>query len=198
MIIAFYVFAGLVVGGALVTCFAREILRAAMGLLLVLVGVAGLFLVLHANFLAAVQLGVYVGGTLVVIVLGAALTRKSVPTPPAGASEIVRAVVIAVMVAVPLIIVFWGAPWSGRMGEGGNGEQARRLNMSHHSVTTEEIGVALISPKGFLVPLELMAVLLLSVMIGAAYLARTRRPPEEPDPAAGQHIQTAPTMEHSG
>src|SRR5438046_5718737 len=74
--IAFYIFAGISLISAIAIVATRNIVRAATCLLGTLGGVAGLYFLLNANLLAAIQLIVYAGGTLILIVFGVMLTRK--------------------------------------------------------------------------------------------------------------------------
>src|SRR3954463_14221362 len=76
-VVLFYVFALLSAGSAVGLVISRNIVRTAVCLLFTLVGVAGLYFLLNAEFLAAVQLVVYAGGTLILIVFGVMLTNKS-------------------------------------------------------------------------------------------------------------------------
>src|SRR5204863_2920159 len=73
----FYIFALMSAASAIYVVASRNIVRTAVGLLFTLVGVAGLYFLLNAEFLAAVQLVVYAGGTLILIVFGVMLTSKS-------------------------------------------------------------------------------------------------------------------------
>src|SRR5947207_11205770 len=75
--VLFYVFAIMTGASALAVVVSRNIVRTAVALLFTLVGVAGLYFMLNAEFLAAVQLVVYAGGTLILIVFGVMLTSKS-------------------------------------------------------------------------------------------------------------------------
>src|SRR3954463_12497986 len=73
----FYLFAAMSVLSAIGVVVSRNIVRTAVGLLFTLIGVAGLYFLLNAEFLAAVQLVVYAGGTLILIIFGVMLTSKS-------------------------------------------------------------------------------------------------------------------------
>src|SRR5882762_10806562 len=75
--VLFYMFAGMAALSALLLVLSRNIVRTAVCLLFTLMGVAGLYFLLHAEFLAAVQLVVYAGGTLILIIFGVMLTSKS-------------------------------------------------------------------------------------------------------------------------
>src|ERR1700753_1424174 len=73
----FYLFGGMAALSALLLVISKNIVRSAVCLLFTLMGVAGLYFLLHAEFLAAVQLVVYAGGTLILIIFGVMLTSKS-------------------------------------------------------------------------------------------------------------------------
>src|SRR5437868_12215973 len=75
--VLFYLFALMAGGSALLLVVSRNVVRMAVSLLFTLAGVAGLYFLLNAEFLAAVQLVVYAGGTLILIVFGVMLTSKS-------------------------------------------------------------------------------------------------------------------------
>src|SRR6266446_10492200 len=75
--VLFYIFAIMTGASALAVVLTRNIVRTAVALLFTLVGVAGLYFLLAAEFLAAVQLVVYAGGTLILIIFGVMLTSKS-------------------------------------------------------------------------------------------------------------------------
>ncbi|MGQ9503752.1 MAG: NADH-quinone oxidoreductase subunit J family protein [Thermogutta sp.] len=76
MAIFFWLFAVVTCAGALIVVFSRNIVRAAMGLLVSLFGVAMLFFLAGAEFLGAMQLMIYVGGTVVLLAFGVMLTAR--------------------------------------------------------------------------------------------------------------------------
>ena len=103
--VLFYVFALMTGGSAIGVVVSRNIVRMAVALLFTLVGVAGLYFLLAAEFLAAVQLVVYAGGTLILIIFGVMLTTKSPFSrfePKLG--EIVLAVTVAVVLLTALVL----------------------------------------------------------------------------------------------
>src|SRR6059058_1814842 len=104
--ILFYLFALMSAASAIGVVLSRNIVRTAVCLLFTLVGVAGLYFLLSAEFLAAVQLVVYAGGTLILIIFGVMLTSKSpfsrfAPKP----GEIVISLAIG---AVLMLSLVWG------------------------------------------------------------------------------------------
>src|SRR4030095_273761 len=74
--VVFYLLAVITVGSAAVVVLARSLIYSAFALLFTFVGVAGLYLLLGADFLAASQLLIYVGGILVLLLFGVMLTHK--------------------------------------------------------------------------------------------------------------------------
>lgn len=158
--IAFYLVAGLVTAGALGVLFSREIVRSAVWLAAALVGVAGLFLLLSANYLAVVQLFLYVGGILVLLVFGIMLTaRRPMAKTRAPWQEVLAVGIGAAVLACGLLYAIWSAAWPGLGREPADAATSMRT-----------IGRDLLTT--WLLPFELISVLLLAAMIGAAYLAR--------------------------
>jgi NADH-quinone oxidoreductase subunit J len=156
----FYICAAVIVVSALSVVVSRNIVRTAVGLLFTLVGVAGMYLVLGAEFLAAVQLLVYAGGTLILIVFGVMLTSMSTYRLYAPKRiEVVLAICIGLLMFAALVSAIVHAGF-GRTG-------------SQSGYVVEDMGKALLGD--YLVPFELISVLLLVVMIGAAYLAKSRK-----------------------
>lgn len=160
--ILFYLFAGIAGASALGVVLARDIVRTAVFLLFTLVGVAGLYFLLDSEFLAAVQLVVYVGGTLILVIFGIMLTSRA-PTshfePRRG--EVFIAAIAGVLLLSALVMAIR------RGGFRTDTPDAPKA----YPITS--LGQALLGD--YLVPFELASVVLLVVMIGAAYLARARR-----------------------
>jgi NADH-quinone oxidoreductase subunit J len=160
--VLFWILALISGGSALMVVASRNIVRMAVALLFTLVGVAGLYFLLLAEFLAAVQLVVYAGGTLILIVFGVMLTNK-LPSAKLRASpgEFVAATMIGMVLLAALV---WGI-----------------AKMTVVQASTPEAGLYPMDKLGlallgdFLVPFEMVSVVLLVVMIGAAYLAKARR-----------------------
>ena len=162
--VLFYVFAGTAALSALGVVVSRNIVRTAVCLLFALAGVAGLYFLLHSEFLAAVQLVIYVGGTLILILFGVMLTSKSPFAhfePRRG--EVIAATLIAVVLLASLVLAIGTAEFGPATAPD---DPAERYPVA-------ALGQALLGD--YLVPFELASVLLLVVMIGAAYLAKARR-----------------------
>lgn len=159
--VLFYLFAGVTLASAITLVLSRNIVRTAVCLLFTLIGVAGLYFLLAAEFLAAVQLVVYAGGTLILIIFGVMLTSKSPfarfePKP----GEVAIALTVGVILIFALVMGILNTQFAANASPAGEYPVAR-------------LGQVLLGD--YLIPFEVVSVLLLVVMIGAAYLAKGRR-----------------------
>src|SRR6476660_9791144 len=149
--VLFYVFAGLSAASALGVVISRNIVRTAVFLLFTLVGVAGLYFLLNAEFLAAVQLVVYAGGTLILIVFGVMLTSKS---PFSRFEPKLVEIIIAISIGSILLIALVAGIVRTKFATN---------EMQTGNYPVDRLGQTLLGD--FLVPFELSSVLLLVVMI---------------------------------
>lgn len=148
----------------------NNIVRMAVYLLFTLVGVAGMYFMLNAEFLAAIQLIVYAGGTLILIVFGVMLTNKNpwVQLKPTAAEKIVG-ILIGLLIGGMLILSMVSSKMpAAALAHPTTGNQTQ----------VEAVGKALLT--GYVVPFEVAGVLLLVVMIGAAFMARRIDPQHAP------------------
>lgn len=148
---------------AIGVCVSKSVVRMAVWLFCALGSVAMIYFLLAATFLGAIQLIVYAGGTLILLIFGVMLTSKSpwvrYETRPL---EVGLAAVVCLGLLVGLCGVILGSEWAGQpVAESGQGT----------SVAT--LGKLLVGR--YLVPFEAAGVLLMIVMVGAAHLARQEK-----------------------
>lgn len=160
--VMFYLFGGVALVSAIGCVASSNIVRVACWLLGALGGVAGLYFLNFANLLGAIQLIVYAGGTLLLIIFGIMLTSKS-PwiTYNPKRWEVVTAVCVGVALFAGTAIATLSAGLK-------PGDAPMTAN-----ATVKQIGTELLT--SYLVPFEVASVLLLAVLIGAAYLARAEK-----------------------
>ena len=160
-LIGFGFFALLTLVSAVWVVALRNLFRAALSLGLTLVGVAGLFLLLDAEFLAFVQILVYVGAILVLIVFAIMLTTKQQPgpsAPPAGRQPLAAALVSSALFGVLVAAtrpVAWPAASAG-------------------PVPLAELGQQLVTT--LVLPFEVISLVFVAAAVGAIVLATERRP----------------------
>ncbi len=160
--IVFYVFALVTVVSAFVVVFSRNMVYAAFALLFTFFGVAGLYILLRADFLAVTQIIVYVGGILVLLLFGVMLTNKVISVDMrTGTLNVFPALVIAAVVVGSLSALMY-ATWSTVP------EPAAASDATAHS-----IGELLMT--SYALPFEIASVVLLVALVSAAYLARRVR-----------------------
>jgi NADH:ubiquinone oxidoreductase subunit 6 (subunit J) len=168
---------------ALVTCafavavvVSSNIVRMAAYLVASLCGVAGLFFLCGAQFLGAMQLMLYVGGTVVLLIFGVMLTARGpfVSMQTGGGQWIMGLLIGGSLLAAMLQTVGQVRPIKE--------PSVTASEESAANPTTTQLGAGLVglrtdraSPSGYLLPFEIISVHLLVVLVGAAFLARARR-----------------------
>ncbi|MCK9220172.1 MAG: NADH-quinone oxidoreductase subunit J [Bacteroidales bacterium] len=162
----FVIFSAVIIIFSILTVTSRRILRAATYLLFVLVATAGLYFLLQFNFLAAIQLTLYVGGIVVLIIFSILLTSHlgdKLEAP--GWKKTVPALFVAVFGAVMCTITILQYNFPMEVITGSDRTKIREI--SYSLVSTEKFGYAL--------PFEVISILLLASMIGAIILAKKRK-----------------------
>jgi len=160
--VLFIIFGIITLGAALMVVTRRNVFHAALFLILSFFGVAGLYVLLEAPFLAAAQMFIYVGGIAILILFAIMLTRDMMNPNVAGAN---RQWWLAALVAVALCTVLgWTVlnhDWAVTAGD-----------VPAESIVN--LGKALVDPAGLALPFEVASVLLLVALIGAVTIARER------------------------
>ena len=157
----FVVTAIFAMAGALITISARRPLRAAIGLLVHIISLAGMFLTLNAHLLAVLQLLVYAGAIVVLFVFVIMLIGPAAEVGPIQGHLVSRtlsiALTIVVVLAISTTVAYFEAPWGAVPDDFG---------------TVEGLGMAIY--KQALVPFEVISITLLVAIVGAIAIARSR------------------------
>ena len=157
---AFWIMAVVMVAAALGVLFIRNVFRAALALILCFIAVAGIYITLSADFLAAVQILVYVGAISVLIILAIMMTREVQKGNPVNKMEIPVALVATVLLGI-LVYTVTNAPW-------------KISAQAPISPTTMPLATRLFSENGYVLPVEIGAVLLLAAILGAIVITREK------------------------
>jgi len=164
--IMFVLFAAMIVVFSVLTVTSRKILRAAVYLLFVLVSTSGLYFMLNYQFLAAVQLTLYAGGIVVLIIFSILLTSHiSQKFESSGWKKNIFSAIAAITGGLLSIITILDYKFSATT------EGAKEVDMTY-------IGNSLLSTgyDGYVLPFEVISVLLLAAMIAAIVVAKKGGP----------------------
>jgi NADH-quinone oxidoreductase subunit J len=160
-VIIFYILAAFILVAGLLAVTSRKIFRSAIWLLFSLIGIAGLYFWMEVEFIAAIQIVVYVGGIVVLIIFSIFLTQKSgseMPAPPVA------------KIIFSVLSVLFGFAFS-------------YLLIARHAfpetttapfvVNVSDIGTQMLSTSeyGYVLPFEAVSLLLLAAMIGCIVIA---------------------------
>jgi NADH-quinone oxidoreductase subunit J len=156
--VMFYVIAAMTLFSAATMVFSKNIIYNAIGLLFTFFGVAGIYVILGADFIAATQLLIYVGGILVLLLFGVMLSQRITGLEMrTGTLQMLPATIVCAGVAAILVRMIWVTPWSVNA-------------VSAPAPTTKKIGELFMTD--YLIPFEIVSVLLLAALVGAAFIGR--------------------------
>lgn len=157
----FYLFAALTIISALMVVSSDNIVRSAFYLLATFFGVSGIYVLLGADFVAVTQIMVYIGGILILLLFGVMLTSNITHVEiKKGMKNIIPAIVGTGVLLGALISMMFNTKWKIQLGE-------------IPQTTSYELGKLLITD--YVLIFELLGILLLIALIGAASMARRER-----------------------
>jgi NADH-quinone oxidoreductase subunit J len=209
--IIFYIFGAITLIGGFVTATAKNLIYAAFGMLFTFAGVAGLYVMANADFLAVTQVMVYVGGILILLIFGVMLTNRvsNANITISGGSKWMMTILALGIFAILMMAYFGtGSTASVKTPDGKSKTVSTWIDYNHQpwaqspwnkdifntvlaqkygapsevaakegsQGTATEIGVLLLTD--YLMPFEVISILILVALIGAAMIAR-----KEPTPA---------------
>ena len=145
---------------AVATVTSRNLVHAALFLAVTLTGIAGVFFVLHAEFVALVQLVVYVGAIAVLFLFGLMLTRAPIGREALDSQNRIMGIAIsATLFAVLVTLIVQSA-----------GSFARDTSVAIEGSSINQLGMALF--RNWVLPFEVLSMLLLAALVGAILLSR--------------------------
>lgn len=157
--IIFYFFALITVVSGGIVVMSRNIIYSAFSLLFTFFGVAGIYVLLNADFLAVTQLLIYVGGILVLLLFGVMLTNKVIDVEiKTGVLQTIPSSIICGVTAGALLVVFWTTDW--------------KIVQSGGTMITTTYTLGEMFMTNYLLPFEVASVVLLVALVGAAMIAR--------------------------
>lgn len=152
----------LILASAIMVVTTRNLLHAALWLVVALFGVAILYAILQAGFLAVVQVVIYIGAIAILFIFAVMLTRKEfLERGTQTRSGWWIAAVVGILVLAGLVILIMNQPGVNRV----------PVTFPEGLDTLRALGSSLVSPDAFVLPFEAASVLLLAALIGAVFIA---------------------------
>ena len=162
--IIFYILAFIIIAFAIASVSSKKMLRAVIYLLFVLIAISGIYFMVDYSFLGAIQLAVYAGGVIILIIFSVLLVHHIELNLEAAK---VKKQIIAGFISIAGIVLTLSVILH------------HKFNVVENSRTIEvkDIGEKMLSYEkgGFILPFEIISVLLLAVMIGAIVIAKGKR-----------------------
>lgn len=165
--VVFILISALTLVSAVVVVTDRNLFRAAVALMASFLGVAGLYILLEAGFLAAAQLLVYIGAISILMIFAIMMTRRLMQTSESPFNSQPRwlSFGVALFMAAIMAVVIWNTWPSSEIA----GPVAASPAVLRGSAV--ELGKALVSPEAYVLPFEVISVLLLAALVGAVVIA---------------------------
>jgi NADH-quinone oxidoreductase subunit J len=157
-LIFFFILALVAIGGGVLMINLNNVVHMVISLVFTFLSIAGIYILLSAEFIAVVQVLIYSGAITIIMLFGIMLTKHDDQTSNSAGK--LRYVLVSLGIIIFFGVVFFGIK------DINLGEQATTL----HENNTKQIGIELFSK--YIIPFELTSVLLLVALIGAIVLAR--------------------------
>ncbi len=153
----FWLFAAVMIGSAFLVVTMRDIIRCGLAMIVCFGALAGIYVIIGAPLLAAAQVIVYIGAISVLILFAIMLTQtKDAPSRLVFQTQAVPAAIASIVIAIVISLAIGATDW---------GEAAKRARL-----TAEAMSSVLFN--SFVLPFEIVSVLLLAAVIGGVYLAK--------------------------
>ncbi len=159
--------AALILWGAFMMVTRKNMVHAALFLIMSLFGVAILFVLLEAGFLAVIQVLVYIGAIAILMIFAVMFTRGDGPTDESPVnSSYGWAAMLAALFCFGLVVLLslWPAI-----------STVAAPALAEGRDTVVELGLSLVSPDAYVIPFEVASVMLLAALIGALFVARPQK-----------------------
>ena len=153
----FWIFAAVMIGAGFLVVTMRDIIRCGLAMIVCFGALAGIYVIIGAPLIAAAQVIVYIGAISVLILFAIMLTQtKDAPSRLVFQTQAVPAAIASVVIAVVIALAVAATDW---------GEAARRVRLATDFMASQLF-------DGYVLPFEIVSVLLLAAVIGGVYLAK--------------------------
>jgi NADH-quinone oxidoreductase subunit J len=156
----FWIFAAVMIGSAILVVTMRDIIRCGLAMIVCFGSLAGIYVILGAPLIAATQVIVYIGGISVLILFAIMLTQtKDAPSRLVFQTQALPAAIASIVIAVVIALAIGATDWN---------EAEVRIRLATNLLSTELF-------DKFVLPFEVVSVLLLAAVIGGVYLAKREK-----------------------
>ena len=156
----FWLFASVMIGSALLVVTMKDIIRCGLAMIVCFGALAGIYVILGAPLIAAAQVIVYIGAISVLILFAIMLTQtKDAPSRLVFQTQAVPAAIASVIIVIVVALSIAATDW---------GEAADRVRLATADMST-------VLFKDYVLPFEIVSVLLLAAVIGGVYLAKREK-----------------------
>ncbi len=160
--IIFLLTGAVILGSALMVVTTRNLLHAALWLVVTLFGVAVLYAILQANFLAVVQVVIYIGAIAILFIFAVMLTRRELMEKGRQTrSTWWIPALLGIVILAGLVFLILSVP----------GVDRTAAALPAGLDTVQALGTALVSPDAYVLPFEVASVLMLAALVGAVYVS---------------------------
>ena len=149
--------------GAMYTVLVRNLFHAALGLIVALAGVAAMYALMEASFLAAAQVLIYIGAIAILIIFAVMVTRGVMGKFTRVNEQWVYAIPVALLLLGVLLLTVYRFSWP------------QGVPAAVPADNIAQLGKALVDPNLYALPFEVASVLLVAALIGSIYVARESR-----------------------
>ena len=164
--IIFYILSSIILVSSVLTVTTNKILRAAVYLLFALVAIAGFYFMMDYQFLAAVQLTVYAGGIVVLIIFSILLTHQiNTNLEKASLFKKILSAITALLGSILVISIIYQFPFNSII-------SSLPVDASVNAIGKQLLGYG---ENGYVLPFEVISVLLLAAMIGGIIIAKKKK-----------------------
>jgi NADH-quinone oxidoreductase subunit J len=165
----FYLFAAVCVGSALFVAFTPNVVHAALALVPTFGSLAGLYLLLGADFLAVTQVAIYIGAILVLMLFGIMYTHNIARLSGEEVTmQVGSGLVVALLTLFTLVATVAATHWPVK-------------EVGAPEPTISQLGVLLLTD--YLLPFEIASILLLVALVGAVIIAHSAQPVKDKEPS---------------
>jgi NADH-quinone oxidoreductase subunit J len=182
----FYFISAFILGAGIIAVTTRKIFRSAIWLLFSLAGIAGLFFWMNLEFLAAVQIIVYVGGIVVLIIFSIFLTQQA-------GNEMPKPVMIRAFFSILAAVFGFAFAYSLISQHSFTAGSTEVLNASVKSIGTQMLST---TEHGYILPFEVVSILLLAAMIGCIVIAIKQEPSNTKPGINGALVTDIKSIQH--